>query len=207
MSEDDLFEERSGDVGNGEIFTRYSREERLKNAPPEVQQLHDSDFIPKRGLIRSLTATKGLKFVFFVIVLLAVLNLGFFLLHGDKDSGSLHKVKVELSTFVFEGTPLANLKMDANKDFQKKLKAGQNSEGKKDSSSDGNVEAVGDVVKVQFSFFDKDKNKLFHTIKTAIYNGTELTLSARDETKKAKSVQVNILMKEKLLTLTKKIND
>ncbi len=207
MIEDDLFEERSANSGNGEIFTRYSREERLKKAPPEVQQMHDSSFIPRKGIIRSLTATKGLRAVFFVIVVLVALTLILFALQRDKDSGSLYKVKLELNTFVFEGTPLANLKMNANADFRKKLQAGQNLKSKKDSPSGDNIDLVGDMVKVQFSFFDKDENKLFHTIKTAIYDGTELNFSARDETKKAKSVEVNILMKEKLLKLTKKIND
>ncbi len=215
MIEDDLFEERSATNGNGEIFTRYSREERLKNAPLEVQQLHDASFIPRKGIIRSLTATKGLRAVFFSIIVLAALTLILFALQKDKNTGYLYDIKLELTSFVFEGTPLANLRMNANNDFAEKLKAKKNSKNKErsssdetsDEASDDNIDLVGDVVKVQFSFFDGDGRKLFHTIKTGIYNGSDLSFSARDETKKAKVVEANILMREKLLKLTKRIND
>ncbi len=197
--DDNLFEERK--KAPEEVFTRYNREERLKNAPEQVKAMYEGNFIPQRGILKSLTATRGLRAVLFAIVILVVINLVLFAINRDKSSGKIHNIKIEVNTFIFDGIPLANLKMQAYPEFIKQTE--NKTEQKKDSSK----ENIGEVVKVQFSFFDKDENKISSTIKTGIYNGTEQTFSARDESMKAKSVEVHILMKEKLVTLTKRIND
>ncbi len=196
MKDDDLFEERN--YNEGEISTRYNREERLKRATPEVRQMHEGNFIPPRGIIKSLTASRGLRAVFFAIVLLVVINVVVHFLKRDQNYGSVNGVKVELSTFVFDGVPLANLKLKAGPNF----KVNDSSKEKNDKE-----EPIGELVKVQFSFFDKDKNKFSSTIKTGIYTGSDLSFATRDESKKATSVEVYILMKEKILKLTKRINE
>ncbi len=185
MIDDDFFEERERPKKEGQVFTRYNREERLKNAPLRVKQMHDRTFVERKGILRTLTATKGLRFVFFVIILLVVLNLIFFALFKDRPRGKIYDARVELSTFVFDGVPLASFKMDANPDSEIK----------------------NELVKVQFSFFDKDENKISSQIQSSVYTGAELSFSTRDESKKAKTVEVYILTKEKLLKLTKRIDD
>ena len=51
MSDDDLFEKR--DSSPREVFTRYNREDRIKNASEKVRQLHDPDFVRKRSFIKN----------------------------------------------------------------------------------------------------------------------------------------------------------
>ncbi len=202
MENDNLFEKRQ-QTEEKTVFTRYNREERLKKASPEVRSMYDGSFIERKGLIKSLTANRGSRAVFFIIILLIVLNLVLFAFFKDRSSGKIAKVKVEVQTFVYDGSPLANLKLYANPEFLKQDKNKKDNKANKNSSTDN----TGEPVKVQFSFFDKDKNKLSSTIKTGIYTGADLSFSDRDETGKAKSVEVNILMKEKILKLTKKINE
>lgn len=60
---DDLFETR--DSSSREVFTRYNREDRIKNASEKVRQLHDPDFVRKRSFIKSVTENRGLRSVFF----------------------------------------------------------------------------------------------------------------------------------------------
>lgn len=59
MSDDDLFEKR--DSSPREVFTRYNREDRIKNASEKVRQLHDPDFVRKRSFIKKCNRKPGLK--------------------------------------------------------------------------------------------------------------------------------------------------
>ncbi len=187
---DDLFEPRS--KRREETFTRYNREERLKNASEKVQQLHDPNFVRKRGLVKSLTANRGSRAIFFSILILVVLNLVLFALFREKTNGKLYGIKTELQTFVYNKTPLANIRLSAN--------SGQKASPALDLKE-------GETVKVQFIFFDEQDNKISSSIKTGIYTGAELKFSIGDQTGKAKKVEANILIKEKLLQLSKRINE
>jgi len=62
MMSDDLFETR--DSSSREVFTRYNREDRIKNASEKVRQLHDPDFIRRRSFIKSVTENPGLRSIF-----------------------------------------------------------------------------------------------------------------------------------------------
>ncbi|MEL3908376.1 MAG: hypothetical protein P1P64_05110 [Treponemataceae bacterium] len=69
---DDLFDfspkhppEMSQDTG-----LRYNRERRLKNAPESVRKLHAGEYTKKRGLIKSLFATRASSALAFVILLM-----------------------------------------------------------------------------------------------------------------------------------------
>ena len=60
---------------DGRVRFYYSREERLKKASQAVRDIYDSSKIPKRGLIRVLTATQPLRIMFFSLVILCVVML------------------------------------------------------------------------------------------------------------------------------------
>ena len=98
MSDDDLFEKR--DSSPREVFTRYNREDRIKNASEKVRQLHDPDFVRRRSFIKSVTENRGLRSVFFVIVVLVSINIAFFITLSDRNSGRIYGIKTELKSFI-----------------------------------------------------------------------------------------------------------
>ena len=57
---------------DGKITFYYNREARLKRASQNVQDINDPSKLPKRGLLRALTATTPLKIMFFSIVVFCV---------------------------------------------------------------------------------------------------------------------------------------
>lgn len=177
--DDELFEVRR--ENSPKVFLRYSRDERLKNASEKVRQLHDAGFIQKKGLIKSLTANRGLRSVFFVIVLLVILNLVFFFVRSDRNIGKIYGVKTELQAFLYQDKVLANIRLSETENFV--------------------MEKEGETVRVQFVFFDKDKNKIHSFLAEGLYTGAELRFSTDDDTGKAKEVQANILLKDKILVL------
>ena len=120
MSDDDLFEKR--DSSSREVFTRYNREDRIKNASEKVRQLHDPDFVRKRSFIKSVTENRGLRSVFFVIVVLVSINIAFFITRSDRNSGRIYGIKVELKSFIYQDRALANLRFSENTKFLESLK-------------------------------------------------------------------------------------
>jgi len=177
MSDDDLFEKR--DSSPREVFTRYNREERIKNASEKVRQLHDPDFIRRRSFIKSVTENRGLRSVFFVIVVLV------------RNSGRIYGIKVELKSFIYQDRALANLRLSENTKFLENSKESE--------------EKDGALVRVNFIFLDDKGNKLSSSLQTGIYTGGELRFSSQNESGNAKKVQAEIYIKEKLLVLSSKI--
>ena len=80
----------------------YSREERLKKAPPLVQSYYEGDFKAyKPGIFKALVSTKQNRTVFFVlIVCFAVVLVEGFL--NKKNQSSIQGVPLELTAFSFE---------------------------------------------------------------------------------------------------------
>ncbi len=186
---DDLFESRSKPQNS---FTRYNREERLKSASEKVKQMHNPHFIQKKSLIKSLTANRGLRAVFFSIIVLVVLNLILFAMFRDKTNGKIYGIKTELQSFVYNKTPLASVRLFS----------------KLQSSVSADLDLTeGETVKVQFVFFDEKEKVVSSSIQTGIYTGAELKFSVSDEGDTAKKINATILIKEKLLQLSKKINE
>ncbi len=182
--DDELFETKN--ENSPQVFLRYSREARLKNASDKVKQMHDSGFVQKKSFIKSLTANKGLSSVFFVIVLLVILNLIFFFVWADKNSGKIYGVKTELQAFLYQDKVLANVRLSKTENFT--------------------AEREGQIVRVQFVFFDKDKNKISSFLSEGLYTGAELRFSGADDSGKAKEVYADILLKDKILTLRHRVN-
>ena len=56
------------DLNDGRVTYYYSREERLKRAPQSVRDLNNQVTPQKKGLFRTLTATKPLTFLFISII-------------------------------------------------------------------------------------------------------------------------------------------
>ncbi len=180
MMSDDLFETR--EKAPQENFMRYNREARLKNASEKVKQLHDPDFIKRQGLIKSLTSTRGLRYVFFSIVILTAFGFVLSFFTSDKNIGKIAGIKTELHSFVYNGKVLANIKLEQKENA-----------------------VINEPIKVQVTFFDNSKNKIKSVLLESVYTGAELRFSSEDETGTAKKIQADILIKNKILSLTQKV--
>lgn len=186
---DDLFEKR--DFYSREVFTRYKREERIKNASEKVRQLHDPDFIRRRSFIKSVTENPGLRSIFFAILVLVGVNIFFFVTLTDKNKGMVYGIKTELKSLVYQDRVLANLHLNANPKFLESLKESEEKEGT--------------LISVNFIFLDDEGGRLSSSLQTGVYTGGELRFSAQHESGNAKKVQAEIYIKEKLLVLSAKI--
>lgn len=189
MMSDDLFETR--DSSSREVFTRYNREDRIKNASEKVRQLHDPDFIRRRSFIKSVTENPGLRSIFFAILVLVGVNIFFFITLSDKNNGKIYGIKSELNSFIHKDKALANLLLSENTKFLESLKDSE--------------EKDGALVRVNFIFLDDEGNKLSSSLQSGIYTGAELRFSSQNESGNAKKVQAEIYIKEKLLVLSSKI--
>lgn len=91
--------------GEENLVFYYNREERIKRAPSIVQRYYNSEgeFGMKRGLFRSLVATKANRIMLVTLGFLfaVVLFIGLF---AKYEEGSLAGVPVELGAFSFEDT-------------------------------------------------------------------------------------------------------
>jgi len=87
-----------------EVVFRYSRERRLQSAPERVQRLATGELGGKRGLLRSLTATRALTVLFFTVAFLVLANLivGLVALPGNHVDAAGHSFS--LSAFRYDGT-------------------------------------------------------------------------------------------------------
>ena len=186
---DYLFETR--DSSSREVFTRYNREDRIKNASEKVRQLHDPDFIRRRSFIKSVTENPGLRSIFFAILVLVGVNIFFFITLSDKNNGKIYGIKSELNSFIHKDKALANLLLSENTKFLESLKDSE--------------EKDGALVRVNFIFLDDEGNKLSSSLQSGIYTGAELRFSSQNESGNAKKVQAEIYIKEKLLVLSSKI--
>ncbi len=102
-------------MNDGHIGLRYSREERLKQAPEAVRQMHDENFIPRPGLIGSLTATKGSRSILFVLILVLLLMLISLVLPSDTKSGKINGVPVKMQVLTQDSTLYVSVIFDAVK--------------------------------------------------------------------------------------------
>ncbi|UTC62146.1 hypothetical protein E4O00_01180 [Treponema sp. OMZ 788] len=189
MSDNEIFETR--DYSSREVFTRYNREDRIKNASEKVRQLHDPDFIRRRSFIKSVTENPGLRSIFFAILVLVGVNIFFFVTLSDKNKGKVYGIKTELKSIIYQDRVLANLLLKENPKFLENLK---------DDS-----EKEGSLVRINFIFLDDEGSKLSSSLQTGIYTGGELRFSAQHESGNAKKVQAEIYIKEKLLVLSAKV--
>jgi hypothetical protein len=92
---------------------RYSRERRLKKATPAVRALNDPTLRPKAGLFRSLTANRGLAFLFIAIVLLSITALLTTFLGAYFNDADLAGNRISAEAFRFDGSVYLTIKKEA----------------------------------------------------------------------------------------------
>ena len=143
--------------GEEPLVFRYSREERLKHAPKIVQDYYSGASQVRRGLLRSLVATKGNRFMLMsvglcvgVVLLASVLS--------RRDSGSVFGVDARLSAFSFEEHVYVSVRLDA---------AG---------SRFAHQTELPLPVLARVSFIDDDGGVVAETPVTGKYDGNELFL-------------------------------
>ncbi len=87
-----------------EIVFRYSRERRLQSASERAQRLASGELGGRRGLLKSLTATRALTVLFFTVAFLVLANLivGLVALPGNHVDAAGHSFSV--SAFRYDGT-------------------------------------------------------------------------------------------------------
>ena len=160
----------------------YSREERLKKAPPLVQSYYEGDFKAyKPGIFKALLSTKQNRTVFFVlIVCFAVVLVEGFL--NKKNQSSIQGVPLELTAFSFEENVYVSL------EFQEPSK----SYGKKSSVP----------VYVEFSFSDESGNLLEKKSLTHVYEGKKSFLRTTFHDYDIFSVRADIVFEDKATSLT-----
>ncbi len=86
-----------------DLVFRYSRERRMDSASETVRKLNEEG--PKRrfNLIKPLTATKPLTFLFISIVLLSVMVYFISFISGSRDETAFGGNTIKISAFTFEG--------------------------------------------------------------------------------------------------------
>lgn len=85
-----------------DIVFHYNRERRLEHAPESVRKAYEQGQPQRHGLIRGLTATPGLRSIFFVIVLLSVIVIGLSLFGTPRGYAKIGTVPVQLKAFLFD---------------------------------------------------------------------------------------------------------
>ena len=143
--------------GEEKLVFYYNREERIKRAPSIVQRYYNSEgeFGMKRGLFRSLVATKANRIMLVTLGMLfaVILFIGLF---AKYEEGSLAGLPVALSAFSFEDTVYVSIQCDeAGKKFNKSLPL---------------------PVKASVSFFNIDEQLLETQELSGKYEGNELFL-------------------------------
>ncbi len=149
----DRTQETRGENEEDKMVFYYNREERLKNAPKNVQDLYNGNFkVFKPGLFRALVSTKSNRLAFFVLVLCFALVL-FLAIFNKRNEGTLNGIPLELTAFSFEENVYASLKFCA----PSKKYAGSGREN----------------IDVYFEFLDADKNPVHKGQELFIYEGKE----------------------------------
>lgn len=87
---------------NPNLVFHYNRQRRLSKAPEAVRKAYEQG-IPKRpGIFRGLTATPGLRSIFFVIVLLSAIFVGINIFGSPEGYTDVSGVPVRLRAFLFD---------------------------------------------------------------------------------------------------------
>lgn len=86
-----------------ELVFHYSRSRRLEDASERVRRLNDGQSV-RRGLFKSLTATRSLAMLFFAVLFIAAANLLVGLVATPSRSAELDGQVFSASAFRYEGT-------------------------------------------------------------------------------------------------------
>ncbi len=90
------------DPEKSDIVFHYDRERRLANAPESVRRAHEQGPPRRPGIIRGLTATPGLRSIFFVIFLLSVIITGIGIFGTPQGYTKVNGIPVSLKALNFD---------------------------------------------------------------------------------------------------------
>ena len=97
--------------GEEQMVFHYSREERLKHAPKNVQDFYNGTFMPRRGLFRSLIATRGNRYLLISVGLcIGVVLMASVLMR--RESAVIAGLGTRVTAFSFEEQVYASLQLD-----------------------------------------------------------------------------------------------
>ncbi len=145
--------EGHGESDEEKMVFYYNRQERLKHAPKNVQDLYNGNFkVFKPGLFKALVATKTNRFAFVAMIMCFVLVI-FLGIFNKRNEGTLSEIPFELTAFSFEEKVYASLKFE---EPSKKYKAN-----------------TGKNIDVIFKFLDSEKNIVYESAGLAVYEGKE----------------------------------
>lgn len=106
---------------NGEepLIFRYNRNERLKNAPKNVQDFYSGNFsTAPKGLFKSLFANKTSKIMFLTIIFLLMISMFLTFLTPKENTVSVENLKIKLDAIYFEDKIYCSLEFPKSNDFQ-----------------------------------------------------------------------------------------
>lgn len=134
-----------------EFQFHYSREERLKHAPKNVQNFYKGKFgFSEGGLIRVLLSNKSSKLLFLTIVVVAALGIGISIVDSTDNVNKKNGVKYSLNAFSFDDTVYVSLKIDEVKGYASK-----------------------DDISITFMALDSTGTVVHQTFQQGIYDGNE----------------------------------
>ena len=139
--------------GEEPLVFHYSREERLKKAPQNVRDYYEGKMNVKRGLLKSLIATKANQYMLFSIALCMTAIFMVSKFGADSEKNSIGGTNIELSAFSFEDKIYVSTKLEASAAISNK-----------------------DDVSENIIAMDKDRNEISTSICADFYDGKKLVL-------------------------------
>lgn len=87
----------------GQVVYYYNREKRLQRASDNARFASDGRGTGRRGLVKSLTATRSLRFLFFGVLLMSLASLIVGYVDRERNTGSIAGYYLEAEAMWFEG--------------------------------------------------------------------------------------------------------
>lgn len=149
-----MSDDGKSDDGRDRFVFRYNRERRLERASDDVRKMYEDGYIPKKGILRGLTANAGSRSVFFSILILCV-AIVFLTMFGNRgDSVSLDGATAAIKAFPYDGSIYVTFELSA-----------------RDSANEGSV-----PVTVTLDCIDADGQSLSSGELDGVYSGKRLVL-------------------------------
>ncbi len=101
--------------GQENLNFRYNRERRLERAPEIVRETYRRGYTPNKGFLKGLTATPGLRSVFFAIILLSSVIVGVTLFSDNPDTGRFEGATARLKVFLYGDNVYASVTFEPGK--------------------------------------------------------------------------------------------
>ena len=147
--QDEIYTENPSE---NELNFRYSREERLKNAPEIVKKYYAGELpTAPKGFFKALVHTKSSRFIFMALILVLALFVALFFFGPKSNQNTMQNTTFSLSAFSFEEKVYISIKTETK-----------------------NMPSIEIPIEVKISAFDKDKQLINHEkIETVILQKEE----------------------------------